>query len=111
MRKAVEMDELLSCKNRLYLTVRRGEKGGCGRVLITMGTCLLTYLASLMLQHSLTGYLLMETQSRFISGLCARYGSDSEFWIKECKGELGSHADPDWRYPSRNLSQIDVGDG
>jgi hypothetical protein len=39
------------------------------------------------------------------------YGSDSEFWIKEWKGELGSHADPDWRYPSRNLSQIDVGDG
>jgi len=27
MRKAVEVDELLSCKNRLYLTVRRGEKG------------------------------------------------------------------------------------
>jgi hypothetical protein len=49
MRKAIEVDELLSCKNGLYLTVRRGEKGGCDRVLITMGTCLLTYLASLML--------------------------------------------------------------
>jgi hypothetical protein len=67
-----------------------------------MGTCLLTHLVSLVLLD----WLLTDGNAIEVYFRPPRYGSDSEFWIKEWKGELGSHADPDWRYPGRNQSQM-----